>query len=575
MKTGRIGDHQQNFEVKPLAVPAALERHDPVVRDGERPLKTRFFRIVCVIGLVLALSSVLYFGLFANSYFPDNCYNYALALRSASPQSTHFLETSLVYLFFERYPIPREEDWHRGLSVIVLKYWAQYTGPQGGRWMRVPHLLWIAFWVWGALKLLDRINGERAALWTRALLVFALLVGPWAFTVLGNSYLDDVPSAGFVLAGLLVLTKNLSSGKRVFAAGVLFGLAFLAKDFALLWLPILCASLALRSMLFKSGAGLRKAAEQVCFFGLGYALICTPRILWDIHSLGGVLANPIQYWIKGYYFGSREGCYSCFAPFFLFDDESYRSILALSGGLSGVLGNMLTRSIPDTAIAFVLLGFAWVWLPTCFFPASRTRGLSEAARFLRLTVVVALAAYAVFFGLGKGEAVQLRYWAALISLALVTGMHGLNLAVGESRMSRQRRAGTAFLVLAAFFLQMNPLSGDRSAYAEPFLSQSLADTVSSTVSEDESAMFYLFPAFQYWSMKPQAQVVLFWPDCLMKLTDAQAEDLFTYYRVRTVCLTAEEGPRERLHHWGFVDVPTPEKREMLLVRKTPYHAQAR
>jgi len=539
-------------------------------QQGLRPYWSWGMTALCLAGFALAAASAVYFGLFAASYFPDNCYNLAVALHSASAKSTHFLETSAAFLFFEQYPIPRAEDWHRGLSVIALKYWALLTGHHGERWMRVPHLLWVAFWIGCAVKLLTRANGGRTALWARALLVFALLVSPWAFTVLGNSYLDDIPSAGFVLAGLTVLAKRPASGKRVFAGGALFGLAFVTKDFSLVWLPILCASLVLASLLRPATDRFRNAATQVGLFCLGYAVICTPRVMWDVHDLGGILANPIQYWLKGWYFGSRDGCLSCFAPSYLLGDESYRSIVALSGGIAGVLRNIVERSALDTVKAFAWLGFAWVWLLACFFPADRTRGTQDEARFLRVVVFVAMAAYAVFFGVGKGEAIQLRYWTPLVTLALVTGVHGLVRAMDGPRMSWRRGIGIAVLVVAACLLQANPRSGDRAVYAAPFVSQPLADTVSSTVGEGESAILGLFPGFNYWRMKPEERVVIFWPECLKSLSDAQAEELFSYYRVRTACFYPDEALHERLRHWGFEERPSPDPYLSVLVRKKEY-----
>ena len=72
---------------------------------------------------------ILYGTLLAPSYYEDNRYNLGLVRRSALPTSQHLLETSLAHLYFQPYPLPRAEDWHLSLPLILLTGWTKLIGP--------------------------------------------------------------------------------------------------------------------------------------------------------------------------------------------------------------------------------------------------------------------------------------------------------------------------------------------------------------------------------------------------------------------------------------------------------------
>lgn len=78
-----------------------------------------------VVCLALLCVSII---LFAPDNFLDNRYNLGVARRSALPIAQHILETSMTFMHYEFYPTPRPEDWHRGLSVLALSWWARLFG---------------------------------------------------------------------------------------------------------------------------------------------------------------------------------------------------------------------------------------------------------------------------------------------------------------------------------------------------------------------------------------------------------------------------------------------------------------
>ncbi len=525
-------------------------------------------RGVCLAALAGLLGLAAWRALMSDSFFPDSRYNRGVALRSALPQATHFLETSANFLYFEPYPTPRAENWHRGLSIIALKYWARVVGAGSERMLHVPFVLWVAAWIALAARLTRQLAEGRTSALAYPLLVLLMTASPWAFNLLSRAYLDDVPSAVFVLAGVFWISAKPWGWGHAALGGALLALAYAAKDFAILWLPIgLCAY----GVLYVSDPSRPRAAAfaaTLAAFLAGYGLASAPKIVWDIHDLGGWLANPIQYWMKAWYFGSRTGCLDCFKPFFLFDDASYRSIWTLSGGTGGVVRNLATRSIPDALRALVSLGFAWWWIA----PRIREAWVCKEARprvYAEAALLVALPAYACFFGLALGEGIQFRYWVAPVTLAL---------AVGVASLERQRRNGSptwrGWIALAGFAavaiaLQANPASGDilERAYRRAPLPIGLVQSLSASVSQDCSVMLPTTEGFYFWGERPECNVAIFWPPCLKGLDDAQAQRLFDLYRVQWVCFHNDDALRDLLLRWGFRDRDRSEPGFLVMTRE--------
>jgi hypothetical protein len=64
-----------------------------------------FAALTLALGVVLVATT-----LFGDSHFEDNAYNLGVLRRSVLPEAGFFLETSLVHLYFQPYPLPRAED---------------------------------------------------------------------------------------------------------------------------------------------------------------------------------------------------------------------------------------------------------------------------------------------------------------------------------------------------------------------------------------------------------------------------------------------------------------------------------
>lgn len=155
-------------------------------------------------------------------------------------------------------------------------------------------------------------------------------------------------------------------------------------------------------------------------FALAFCVVALPKWISSWRDLGGPLANPIRYWINARYFGTPP--VDEHFPFFLFGDQSYKSRVALAGGVLKAAEKVVNGPLRHVAIALGEMSFANLWLLPLAFARDRRVRLSPA--HLRLLTVTALAwlAYVAFFGLGFGEAIQFRHWAIPVSLSLVLGV---------------------------------------------------------------------------------------------------------------------------------------------------------
>ena len=347
------------------------ERDRPL-QTGVGQLKTGLGRVLWCLGVAGLGGVVVYHACFSPSYFEDDRYNLGVALRSSLPISRYFLETSAVPVFFEPYPIPGPAAGHRGLSIIVLKFWTWLTGAKDGFYMRIPHVVWVALWLVLSAKLLLRLLKNEpskripatgdASHWASLGLAVLLVSSPWGLTELCRAFLDDVPSVVFIVLGWMVVAARPEHPLRLFVGGACLGMAYCTKDFAIIWLPISLCALTVYSIFYPKAMPIRSLIRDLTAVVLGCGVVCLPRLLWDLHDFGTVFENPLRHWIRARYFGPVGGHADSFRFFFLYDDKSYTSAIAMSGGLAKAFARLLERAVPETLLALGQLGFAWIWL---------------------------------------------------------------------------------------------------------------------------------------------------------------------------------------------------------------------
>ena len=249
----------------------------------------------------------------------QNVYNLGVIRHSAGPTAHHFIETSCVHMFFEAYPIPRPEDWHRGLYMIVCVLWAKVVGPDHLTAMRVPHLLGVVSWLVLTVAMVRTISkawlrpGDKAAgLDTHwACLAAVVLVGLDGYggcLACVRAWHDDVPAAVCILIALvLLLNEKTPSWRTASMVGLLCGLAFWIKDLYLLWGPIGAVCLG-TAMCLRPRAEVTSGSPRRWLCGLAYvvtfAAVAGSRLTWDYMEVRWFLEKPIQWWMIGAFYGS-------------------------------------------------------------------------------------------------------------------------------------------------------------------------------------------------------------------------------------------------------------------------------
>lgn len=534
---------------------------------GTRPLRGHS-RFLLALAWSLLAAIVAYQALLLPSYFEDDRYNLGVVERSAGVPTRHFLETSLVHLFFEHYSIPRAEDWHRGLSIVVLVAWAKLVGHGHLLWLRVPHLAWIAGWVVVLLLILRCLRPDRAAAGEEEkllpfseaalLLCGALFLHPWSQSLLRRSFLDDVPATVCVLLGVVALVIGDSRRlKSVAVSGGLCGLGFWMKDLVLLWLPLGVVLVGALDCGGKERRRPRLKALQMGVFTLAFCVAALPKLAWSWHDLGGPLDNPIRYWINARYFGNHP--VDEHYPFFLYDDRSFRSRLALAGGALEATKKVVEGPVQHVGVALGVTGFAnlWLLLPLALVRHRRIR-LSPA--HLRLLTVIACTwiAYVVFFGLGLGEGIQFRHWAIPVSLSLVLGVDLTLRSFAAADRPRLTRRGwwlaamAIVLVVLAIYRPGEYADTLRFPERAPF-DQRESAAIAAQLGSSDSVLLDVRAGMYYWSLQPESRVVAMPPQHLASLPVGKLERLLGTYRV-SVALMPRGPALSALAAVGFREV---------------------
>ncbi|MEA2641255.1 MAG: hypothetical protein QOF51_2649 [Chloroflexota bacterium] len=528
--------------------------------------------ILTAVGLT---SFLVYSTVFAPRFFEDNAYNQALLERSALPGAGHFLESSLVHVLFQAYPIPRAEEWHRGLPIVVARLWIGAVGHT--EWlMRLPHLIWVSAWFAIAGSILRALNRAQDEHMPRALssgvtcaIVVALSLTTWAQPILRLAFLDDVPAATFALTAILVLNSKRLSFPSAALAGLLCGLAFDAKDFYLVWLPMGMGLMIGIQMLRKGPmVALREEPGFTAAFALGAVMITAPRLIWERIDLGTVLSNPSQYWMLAHYFG--RGPVGEHYPFFLFGDPSYQSRLALAGGPRAAIGMLLSRSTPQ--IIELVWGMALSLLPFIGAIVARDHAipLNQRAKEIIVCLLVATVVLLVFFACALGDASQQRYWIVPITLLVVSGIHLLSvrvrLTIGRrSPLFKWKCVGLGF----AMFLLWLPsviVYGRAAIGVYSPLAPAEAALLDQATPQEAGVLLGTAEGIYFWSLHPERKVVAFDERYFQILTPSQVSELVSIYHIGGLLL-GDPLAISRLTALGFQEEGTA-GREVLLVPGT-------
>ncbi|MBW7864284.1 MAG: hypothetical protein H3C30_07715 [Candidatus Hydrogenedentes bacterium] len=479
---------------------------------------------------IITLLTILYF-VFCQISGPsyggiDSLYNLGVAKRSAMPQSKYFLETSMVTLIYENTAIPSPEPSRRGISIILLKYWQNIKGDWDPN-LRFPHLFWVLAWlIVGMLHLKqtqagidtrqEKIQARSGSfiLWKQVLFATLLTTSAWSVCMLREQYLDDIPGAFFILCASFILYPNPWNIHRAFFGGIITALGFAQKDFLFIWLPITITTYFVYYFFCGRKQSHKTLLSTIVLFCLGYAIPFLIKATWNIHDNGGVFTNPVQHFIRLLFHADHSEHLKLFWPYFLYNDSSYTSALALSGGMYAMLANLVTKALPLCVLGFISLSGVWIWcIPAMTDYLIRCKNRSLQMTWTHCIFWVCLAAYYLFCFCGFAEGTQLHYWPAPIAFAYIIGINSF-----ESLFFAFRKKALLAIILLLFL--GGALCLHASSLPNRFLDnmpeslyvneEGLAEIYNIASTEHSRIMMPSYSAIHYYVKYPDQEILMMW-----------------------------------------------------------------
>jgi hypothetical protein len=522
--------------------------------------RQQFFvgQVLPIILISVVLIVVIGIGLFSRSNYEDNLYNYAMVERSALPGNQHFLETSMVHVYFEQYQLPRAEDWHRGLSLILLTLWGRVVDPSNETLMRIPHVIWMLLWLGLAVKLLWMLDNSEndetkrsRRLWSAFLLLFAISFSPLV-SVMEQGFLDDIPTTACVLCIVIWLVGWYKHNRlwTVAIAGILTGVAFLTKDFGLIWFAIVGGWLFINLLAEQPQPFFKKFALMIAVFSISYAVIITPKLLWNLSELHGLLGQPATYMNSTRYFG--EGIHYLY---FLYNDDTYQSRIKLLSGLH--------ETVLSAGSGFESLSPVWLWL---LFPSLgywlKPRW-SKTHQRLFIFLLLSLSAFVLFFTFGLGEASFARYWLVQFTIMIVFGINQGWVLVTNLIKSAPIRGNALLnfavialpLIFIYLFVWIKPINFINVLRTPaPLISKQMADTIQNHLKSGEAVMMDTQIGAYYWTLEPSSNVVgVYQKDWPFFRSTADVKHFVDAYNVR-IARYSSENIINQLKELGFSEI---------------------
>jgi hypothetical protein len=531
-------------------------------------MKSTNFRAtgLAILGFVLAafiIVIIVYRTIFGFSTFEDDRYNLGLALRSASPQAQHLLESSLIHVWYEQYQVVRAEDWHRELSVLLLSLWSRIVGAQSQALLRIPHLIWIAAWLSLATILLFKVIREKFNIWILVLLLYTFIANPWSYDVIVRAFLGDVAAAVFILAALFILiTRPVLRIPHLLLAGVCCALAYASRDLYLLWVPLTMLILAVFALLGQGTpdgakqalkAKARVAVRYIVFFAIGFLAIASIKLIWTWREEGSPLANPLQYWMISNYYSSRND--SAHYPYYLYGDKTYGDRIALAGGVIPAIRNLFGRTTLDVLDALYAFNGAWIPLLLMLAMLATLGAFHWTDQHIRIAVALGLClfTYIVFFEIGLGESIQLRYWLVPATLAIVLAVASFWTLVNNVKRPLVVIIPLVCWVVVAYNPAIKDIAIGRFGVSAPITDQAMAD-VSADTPNNSTVMFDdIQVGIFYWSNYPLAKVVNMPAGHLSQLDSDKLKSFLDTYQVNIVA-SDNSNTVTRIEALGFTEV---------------------
>lgn len=515
------------------------------------------YQILMAILLALISGYVFKHTLFHPNHLTDNLYNKGVILRSAATRPGTLLETSYMHWYFETSPIIRPEDWHRSLSLVIQRYFAQIS--HGNELViRFPHLFWTLLWLSAAGGIYIKINRPTASrthhlLFRGLILTIAILVfNKWSAEILSGAYMDDVPGTAFVLLGILALMSPSLAFKNIAIAAMMFGLAFLAKDLNLIWGFIGFFLVVIYLPFSPEGKNSRAILPKLIIYISILLLIYGIKIAWNLHDLGTPLATSARTALNARLLPTiQDGEHYLFT----IHDKKVPSYLEIAKtvGWSALLKSGVTNLLwflIDQIYTFALLVFGLaLWL------VEKKHKLVNLFLLYTLTVT---GVFTIFFVFQLGETAQTRYWLAPFSM-MVIAFVSLIMPTPDAPSPLPLRAIKISMVLALCLFAIRLVPGIIQeqnmvySHARPY-DEKTSEQVGQSIQPGEAILMHTNQGVLLWSKFPDWNVVAVKPKHLADLNEEQFKRMRDKYNITVAVFSKDDnqdGLFDLLRKTGF------------------------
>jgi hypothetical protein len=517
-------------------------------------------RVMFVLASVLVSLLVVLVVFRCSDYFEDDMYNIGVIRRSALGADGPFLSTSLVSNYFQQYRLPRPEDWHRSLSLILATIAVKWVGIYVIKALHTLYVLCLGLMVVVIVRNAVaerplRRSGPLAGSWLGLVVAAVVAFNPAGLLLLSRSAMDDVPAACLVMAAILILLRReRPAALDLVIAGQFIGLAIWAKDLYILW-GLIGPLVLLVNGFHKGGWPVRTTWARAVGLGLSAIPLLFAKLIWNRSDLGIWLPDLALTENRLIMYGMFSNISSHY-PYYLFGDSRFMSTETVAGGTLPALKALVFRQL--LSLRLLIVSCLPLLPPIVVALFVSRRFLSERPYFARLANAagVSWAVYTVFFLSGAGTADQMRYW--LVPVILATGL-GCVFAVEKLRdTAKGMTVGRVALVATLYFLGVFQFP---MAYTDlrrpPLIDEGVVAWLHDAANQPATggAVALIGKRAMYYYAQTGDRVMTLWPPVATDLNAADRSRWLQNFGVTWALMTdQEQQTTESLKEIGFVPV---------------------
>ena len=537
-------------------------------------IKSDFIFTVLFCSIILYITfQISEIALFHPNGHTDNLYNLGVILRSAKSSSHYLLESSYLHWYFEDINIVRVEDWHRGLSLLAQRYFAQYISSEKEWLLRMPHLLWIIVWMSIVciyyFKTVNFNNNNNKAKFICGLglimLYVLLLINGWSPHVLSAAYMDDVPGAVFALIGIYFLLNQSLDIKHIIFCAVGLGLSFLAKDFYL-FLSGIGGLLVLMSC-YK---GAKNEWYKYIIISITYItfllLIYSPKLIWNYVETDHTLSTSARtaYNARLMPGGDQEHSLYVFTghKFAI----SYYEVIKFNG-----ISNIISEGWGKTLNEIKKQRYTWLLFLLALVPYFAIRRSNPVLDRVFSFIVIIFLSYFMFFVLQLGEASQTRYWLVPISLVVVFFVSCMTNVLILNKVSRLFKLTNIFIIIMVIAMMYQLYNEFQKELKKPFTYKNYSNNVEQYVignlDKYDAILLHTNRGVHLWSKYSNLLIASVKPHKLIELTPDQFDNFIRRYNIEIAVFSANLNSIEEFFTKNGFEVAKRFNNDIVYIRK--------